>query len=122
MNESSDNNYEINAKQALDNIINAISLEQVALNSILDTEKDLLQKAFGQCNNMFEFLSVNDSVNNVVKNIVRLQTLTQLKLDDASDLLQKTLEFYQQSDGSETANDDSVADDDDDECEGESEE
>ena len=38
---------------------------------------------------MGEFIALNESVNNVLKNVVKLQMLTQIKLEQADELFQR---------------------------------
>ena len=77
-----------NLEQALNDIIKSIAEEEIALSKILDFEGEIIQKARKDARNIKDFISVNDSVNSVIENVIRLQKLTQVKLDFAEELLQ----------------------------------
>lgn len=75
-------------EQALNDIIKSIAEEELALSKILDFEGEIIQKSRKDTRNIKEFVAVNDSVNSVIENVIRLQKLTQAKLEFAEELLQ----------------------------------
>lgn len=79
----------VSLEQALINIIDSISKEEIAVAAILESEGDIIQKAKNFSDNVDEYISLNISVNNIIKNIARLQILLQLKLEEAQSFLCK---------------------------------
>ncbi len=75
-------------EQALNDIIKSIAEEEIALSKILDFEGEIIQEAKKGARNIKEFVSVNESVNSIIENVIRLQKLTQVKLEFADELLQ----------------------------------
>ncbi len=73
----------ISQEQALTNIIDSISREEDAIAGILSAEGELIQKTKASAGNLGEYAALNISVNDLMKNLVRLQMLLQLKLEEA---------------------------------------
>jgi hypothetical protein len=76
-------------EQALENVIKSIVVEEAALSKILNLEEKIIGKLKNDTLNMGEFIALNESVNNVLKNVVKLQMLTQIKLEQADELFQR---------------------------------
>lgn len=85
-------------EKALVDVIQATAEEDEAISSVLNSEAELLQKARSLYCTADELKMVNDSVKNVMKNIVRLQMLMQFKLEDTKELLEKIEGFYSDDD------------------------
>jgi len=75
-------------EQALNDIIKSIAEEEVAFSKIINFEDEIIQKAKKGARNIKDFVSVNESVNSIIENVIRLQKLTQVKLEFAEELLQ----------------------------------
>lgn len=88
----------VSLEQAITDVINSIAMEESALSNILNAEGEIIQKAKNMACNTDDFVSVNESVSSVIKNIVRLQMLIQFKLEDAGRLLQRLMDFNEGDD------------------------
>ena len=82
-------------EQAITVVIKSAAMEETALSNILKLEKTIIQKAKRVSHNIEEFVSINESVNGIIRNITKLQMLMQIKLQDAEELLQKISCFYE---------------------------
>lgn len=80
-------------EQALSDIIKSIAVEENALSNILNLEREMLEKTKTGTRNLEEFISVNESINSTIKNVIKLQTLLQIKLEHVEDLFQKIEDF-----------------------------
>lgn len=80
-------------EQALADIIKSIAVEETALSNILNLERAMIEKTNNRSRNLEEFMSANESVNSVIKNVIKLQMLMQIKLEYIEGLLQKIEEF-----------------------------
>lgn len=67
--------------QALTDMIQSIALEQTALSHILNAEGEKIQKIKDLNLSSKEILKINNSVNNMVKAITRLEMIMQIKLE-----------------------------------------
>lgn len=79
-------------EQTLNDIIKSIAEEEIAFSKILNFEGEIIQKAKRGARNIKDFISVNESVNSMIENVIRLQKLTQVKLEFAEELLQSIRE------------------------------
>ncbi|MGE5581250.1 MAG: hypothetical protein ACM3X9_01790 [Bacillota bacterium] len=79
-----------NLEQAFKDVIKTVAVEETALSNILNLESDLLQKAKNNSMNLEEFVSINESVNSIMRNITKVQMMTQIKLHFVEELLQKS--------------------------------
>lgn len=79
----------ISLEQALTNIIESISREESATANILNAESELIQKAKNYSDNAEDIVCLNKSVNDIIKNIIRLQMLLQIKLEETGTLIEK---------------------------------
>lgn len=75
--------------RAVHEVIKAIRIEEAALSGMVSWERELMQKAKSSAMSLEEFVAANASVNQVLRNIGKLQMLTQLKLQCVEDLLLK---------------------------------
>lgn len=82
-------------EQAITDIIESLAIEGISLSNILDSESEIIIKAKSISKNIDDYVSVNQSVNNVIKNVFRLQLLMQFELDSAEDLLEKIKDYYE---------------------------
>lgn len=78
----------ISLEQAVTNIIESISKEEAAVANILNSESEVVQKVKEYSDDVEDFICLNKSVNDIIKNVVRLQMLLQIKLEEARTLLQ----------------------------------
>jgi hypothetical protein len=85
-------------EQAVANVIKAAAIEETALANILNLESDIIQKAKNVAANLEEFVSINESVNSIIRNITKVQMLIQIKLQFVEDLLQKIDNFEENDD------------------------
>jgi len=83
----------ISLEQAITDIINSIAMEETALSNILNSEGELIQKTKNVACDVDDLVLLNESVNDVIKNIAKLQMLIQFKLEDAEKLLHKLMDF-----------------------------
>ena len=88
----------VSLEQAITDIINSIAMEEAALSNILNSEGEIIQKTKNVACDVDELVSVNESVNSIIKNVARLQMLIQFKLEDAEKLLQKIMDFNEDED------------------------
>lgn len=79
----------VSLEQALTNIIDSISMEEVAISGILSAEGEIIQKAKSFADNVDDYVALNISVNEMMKNLVRLQMLLQIKLEEAQRFIHK---------------------------------
>jgi hypothetical protein len=75
-------------EQAFNDIIKSITAEELALSTILNFEGEIIQKARKGARNIKEFIAVNESANSIIENVIKLQKLTQDKLEFVEDLFQ----------------------------------
>jgi hypothetical protein len=91
----------VQLEQALSDIIESIAMEDTALSNLINSESEVVNKVNKLKCNMYEYIAINQSVNNLMKCIARLQILLQFELEDANELLQKI----------DNLNDDNLSDD-----------
>ncbi len=75
--------------QAVTDIIKAVTIEETALSNILNFISDITQQAKNNSANLEEFVSLNESVNSILRNITKVQMMTQMKLQHMGELIQK---------------------------------
>ncbi|MBP2642745.1 MAG: hypothetical protein H6Q67_632 [Firmicutes bacterium] len=83
----------VGLEQALNDIVRSITEEEVAISKILNFEGEIIQKAKKGARNIKSFISVNESVNSVIENVIKLQKVTQDKLEFVEELLQGIGDF-----------------------------
>ena len=76
-------------EQTVANIIKTVASEETALSNILNLESEIIQKAKNVSVNLEEFVSINESVNSIIRNITKVQMMTQIKLQQLEELIQK---------------------------------
>jgi hypothetical protein len=76
-------------EQAVANVIKVAAAEETFFSDILQFERDIIQKANTDSANLDQFVSLNDSVNNILGTIAEVQRMTRIKLDCLKELLQK---------------------------------
>jgi len=89
---------DISLEQAITNVIESLAIEGAALSGILNSEGEIVLKTNKISNNIDDFVSVNESVNSIVKNVFRLQMMLQFELDNTEQMLQKAEEYYENDD------------------------
>jgi hypothetical protein len=82
-------------EQAVTNIIKAVAIEKAALADILNLESEIIKKAKTESVNLEEFVAINESVNSIISNINKVQTLTQSKMQDLQNLLNQIADLTQ---------------------------
>jgi len=75
--------------QAVTEVIKAVAIEETVLANILNLESDIIQKAKNGAANLEEFVSLNESVNIIIRDITKVQKITQIKLQHIKELIQK---------------------------------
>jgi hypothetical protein len=79
----------VKLQQALSDIIESIAMEDTALSNLINSESGVVDKVNKLKCDMYEYIAINESVNNMMKCIARLQMLLQFELEDANELLQR---------------------------------
>lgn len=90
---SNTRNSSASMEQALNDIIRSIAEEEIALSNILNAESEIIQRARKGARNIRDFVSVNESVNSIIENVIKLQKLTKVKLEFVEELLQSIGNF-----------------------------
>jgi len=80
-------------EKALTDITKSIVAEEAAISNILNLEREMIEKTKNGTRNLKEFISVNESINSVIKNVTKLQMLTQIKLEHIDELLLNIRDF-----------------------------
>jgi len=88
-------NTPANLEQAFTDIIKLVGVEETALSDILKLQREIIEKTKNGTRNLEEFISVNESVNRIIKNVTKLQILTQIKLEHVEELFQRIEDFYE---------------------------
>lgn len=78
----------VSLEQAVTDIIESIAMEEAAVSNILNSEGEMIQKFKNISRNVQEYVLLNKSINDVMKNTLKLQMLLQSKLEEAEGLLQ----------------------------------
>ena len=84
-------------EETLKDIVKSIIDEETAVTHILNLEKEIIQKAKSSARNVDEFVSVNESVNSVINNLIKLQMMMQIKLKYIEELLEN-IEYFDGND------------------------
>lgn len=71
----------VSRKQAVTDLITSVALEEAALSHILNAEGEKIQKTVANATTSQEMLSVNCSVESMIKSITRLEMVLQNKLE-----------------------------------------
>lgn len=80
-------------QQALNDIVESIALEETALSHILNAEGEKVQRIVNdKCSSVDAILAVNQSVNETIKNVIKMQMLLQFKLEEAKKMVDQDLE------------------------------
>jgi hypothetical protein len=74
-------------EQAIVHVMKASASEETALSKMIEIEQELLQQAKKLSANLEEFVAVNESVNDIMRNIIKVQMMTQIKLQYLDELL-----------------------------------
>jgi hypothetical protein len=82
-------------EQAVTNVIKAVAIEKTALADILSLESEIIQKAKTDSVNLEEFVAINESVNSIISNINKVQTLTQIKMQHLQNLINQIEDLTQ---------------------------
>ncbi|MDF2686059.1 MAG: hypothetical protein K0S55_1240 [Clostridia bacterium] len=85
----------ISLEQAITDVIQSLAIEGTALSGILNSESEIIQKTKNISNNINDFISINETVNSVVKNVFRLKMLIQFELENTEEMLQKIKKYYE---------------------------
>lgn len=68
--------------QAVTDIIESIALEETGLAHIINTESEKLQRGIALATNIDELISLNSSVKDTLKDVIKIQILLQFKLEE----------------------------------------
>lgn len=91
-----DINPEINIslEDAINLLLSSIALEEISLSELIDAETEkimfVLEKCMHNDSQLHHAVEINKSVNETIKNIIKLQMLLQFKLENVTDLLPRT--------------------------------
>lgn len=82
---------DISLEQAVNLLLTSIAMEEISLSKLMDAESEKIKyvtqkQNCGQCN-ADDLLSVNNSVNSTIMNMIKLQMLLQFKLENVEHLL-----------------------------------
>ncbi|HEX3043657.1 MAG TPA: hypothetical protein VHY08_02805 [Bacillota bacterium] len=75
-------------EQAFSDVLKAVVIEETALSNILNFENDLIKKGKKDAANLEEFVALNESINNMMRNITKVKLLTQIKLQNLRKLIE----------------------------------
>jgi hypothetical protein len=85
-------NCPVSYEQSINDIIESIALEEAALAHILNAEGEKIQKVVNdKCTSVEGILNVNKSVNETIKNVIKMQMLLQFKLENAQKLVEEEI-------------------------------
>jgi hypothetical protein len=85
-------NCPVSYEQSINDIIESIALEEAALAHILNAEGEKIQKVVNdKCTSVEGILNVNKSVNETIKNVIKMQILLQFKLENAQKLVEEEI-------------------------------
>lgn len=85
-------------KDVLNLLLSSIAMEEIGLSHIINAEGEKLQKFIKSENNNFkDMLEINDSVERMLRNIIKNQMLLQFKLEDLIKL--EKMSFHDESHG-----------------------
>ncbi len=83
----------ITLKDAVNLLLTSIAMEEISLSKLMDAETDKIKYVIEKCGChkccASDLLAINESVNATVSNMIKLQTLLQLKLESTTKLLPK---------------------------------
>jgi hypothetical protein len=83
----------VSYSQSINDVIESIALEEAALAHILNAEGEKIQKVVNdKCTSVAGILDVNKSVNETIKNVIKMQMLLQFKLENAQNLVEEEVE------------------------------
>ncbi|HFK1409308.1 TPA: hypothetical protein ACGXKU_005471 [Bacillus cereus] len=81
----------VTRQEAINLLLSSIAMEEIGLSHILNAEGEKLQHFLKQKNRSFcEYLTINRSVNDTLKTIVKSQLLLQLKLEEVNRIKEET--------------------------------
>lgn len=76
-------------EEAIANVIKTTAIEEKALSNIHILVRDIIPKAKNNSANLEEFVAINESVNNIIRNVTKVQRMTQIILKHMEELIQK---------------------------------
>ncbi len=80
-------------KEAVANVIKATAIEETALSNIHILVRDIIPKAKKNSANLEQFVSIDESVNNIIRNVAKVQRMTQIILKHMEKLIRKIENF-----------------------------
>ncbi|MGM9926133.1 MAG: hypothetical protein ACI35R_17950 [Bacillus sp. (in: firmicutes)] len=94
----------VNRTEAINLLLASVALEEIGLSNILNAEGEKLQHFLKSMpKDLYEYLKINDSVNQTLRTIIKSQIMLQLKLEDIVLLDKKSV--WHQSDSESTSSD-----------------
>lgn len=82
-----------NLEQSIINVIESIAKSEEAVANILNSESEILQKMKNTTGDIGGLVSLNESVNHIMKNVVKLQMLMESKLEGVEAFLKSMGDF-----------------------------
>ena len=78
----------VSRRQAITDVIESIAMEEKAVSRIVDAEAKKICEAINKCRPVIQdFLKIDESVCDCIKNLIKLQMLLQFKLEEIKDFL-----------------------------------
>ena len=78
----------VSRRQAITDIIESIAMEEKSVSRVLDAEAKKICGAINTCRpEIQDFLNIDQSVCDCIKNLIKLQMLLQFKLEEIKDFL-----------------------------------
>ena len=85
---------DITLEDSVNLLLSSIALEEISLSKLMDAEKKKISFVLCDCQNnkanVEDVLDINESVNNTIKNLIKMQMLLQFKLEDVKKLIPTT--------------------------------
>ena len=77
----------ITREQAINDLLESIALEEVALAHILNAEGEKIQYSFAHCATIKDLINIDNAVMGVITSVIKSQMLLQFKLEEVSRIL-----------------------------------
>ncbi len=79
---------DISRRQAVTHVIESIAMEEKAVSHVLDAEARKICEALNVCRaDIQDFIAIDQSVCECIKNLIKLQMLLQFKLEEIKDFV-----------------------------------
>lgn len=85
----------IRREDAITLLLTSIAMEEIGLSKIIEAESEKIHRVVkDHCVSFCDVLAINDSVDRILRNVIRNQMLLQLKLEDVLKLERHTQDTY----------------------------